>query len=50
MLELANGLGAEGVGHGLALAGVFRAVTSVEETALDGDEGIVVLAIELLSA
>ena len=45
LLELADGLGAEGVGHGLALAGVLRAVASVEEAAPDGDEGVVVLAI-----
>lgn len=45
LLELADGLGAEGVGHGLALAGVLRAVAGVEEAALDGDEGVVVLAI-----
>ena len=45
LLELADGLGAEGVGHGLALAGVLRAVAGVEETALDRDEGVVVLTI-----
>jgi len=50
LLELTDGFGAEGVGYGLALAGVLRAVAGVEEAALDGDEGVVVLAIELLSA
>jgi hypothetical protein len=45
LLELADGLGAEGVSYSLALAGVLRAVAGVEEAALDGDEGVVVLAI-----
>ena len=44
LLELADGLGAEGMRDGFALSGVFGAVTGIEETALDGDECIVVLA------
>ena len=43
LLELADGLGAEGMRDGLALPAVFGAVTGIEETALDGDECIVVL-------
>jgi hypothetical protein len=41
LFELANGLGAEGVGDSLALASVLGTVTSVEQTAADGDKGIV---------
>lgn len=41
LLELADGLHTEGVGDGLALAGVLRAVARVEETTVNGDEGIV---------
>jgi hypothetical protein len=44
LLELADGLGGEGVRDDLAFAGVFDAVARVEEAALDGDEGIVILA------
>lgn len=43
LLELADGLGAECVRDSLALSSVFGAVTGVEETSLDRDEGIVVL-------
>ena len=39
--ELADAFRGEGVGDGLALAGVFCSVSGVEETALDGDEGVV---------
>jgi hypothetical protein len=46
LFELADALGAEGVGDGLALAGVLCAVSSVEQTTLDGDEGIVVVTVE----
>lgn len=42
LLELADRLGAEGVGNRLALAGVLGAVARVEEAALDRDECIVV--------
>jgi hypothetical protein len=34
------------VGDGFAFAGVFGTVTGVEEAAADGDEGVVVFAIE----
>ena len=46
LFELADALGAEGVGDGLALAGVLCAVSGVEQTTLDGDEGIVVVTVE----
>lgn len=42
--ELGDALGGEGVGDGLALSGVLYSVSCVEETALDGDKGIVVVA------
>ena len=35
---------AESVGDSLSLAGVFCAVTGVEEASLNGDEGVVVIA------
>jgi hypothetical protein len=38
---LANGLGTEGVGDSLALAGVLGTVTGVEQTTADRNEGIV---------
>lgn len=41
LLELANGLGTESVGDGLALAGVLGTVTGVEQATADGDKGIV---------
>lgn len=41
LLELTDGLHTEGVRHGLALAGMLRAVARVEETTVNGDEGIV---------
>ena len=44
LLELADGLGGEGMGHCLAFASVFGSVTCVEETAFDGDKGVVVFA------
>ena len=44
--ELANALGAEGVGDSLSFTGVFGAVTGVEEASLNGDEGVVVVAVE----
>lgn len=46
LLELANRLGAEGVGDGLALAGVFMSISGVEQAALDGNKGIVVFRLE----
>lgn len=41
LLELANGLGTESVGDGLALAGVLGTVTGVEQATADRDKGIV---------
>lgn len=46
LLELADALRAEGVGDRLPLSGVLSAVTRVEETSLDGDEGIIVVAVK----
>jgi hypothetical protein len=48
LFELTDALGAEGVGDGLALAGVLCAVSCVEQTTLDGDEGIVVVPVSML--
>jgi hypothetical protein len=42
LLELADGLHAEGVRDDLPFTGVFGAVARVEEPALDADEGVVV--------
>jgi len=50
LLELADRLCAEGVRNCLALASVLGAVAGVEETALDGDEGVIVFAADSLSA
>ena len=47
LFELADGLCAEGVGDGLALASMLSAIAGVEETAADRDKGIVVLSIEI---
>lgn len=44
LLKLSNRLGAEGVGNSFSFAGMFGSITGIEETALDGDKGIVVLA------
>jgi hypothetical protein len=44
--ELANALGGEGVRDGFALAGVLCAVAGVEETALDGDECVIVVPLK----
>ena len=41
LFELTDRVGAEGVGDGLALAGVLGTVTSVEQPTADGNEGIV---------
>jgi len=38
------------VRNGLALAGVLCAVSGVEQTTLDGDEGIVVVPVQRWSA
>ena len=46
LFELANALGAEGVGDSLAFTRVFGAVTGVEEASLNGDEGVIVVAVE----
>ena len=40
-LELANALGGEGVRDRLPLPCMFCSVSGVEETTLDGDEGVV---------
>lgn len=44
LLELADGLCAEGVRYDLPLAGMFCSVSGVEQPAPDGDEGVVELA------
>lgn len=44
LLELTNTLGTEGVGHGLALAGVLCSVASVEKTTANTDKSIIVIA------
>ena len=44
LLELSNTLDAEGMRDGLALSSVFDAVSGIEDTALNGDKGIVVVA------
>lgn len=36
----------EGVGYCLSLTSVFCSIAGVEETSLDGDEGIVVVAVQ----
>ena len=46
LFELANALGAEGVGDSLSFTRVFGAVTGVEEASLNGDEGVIVVAVE----
>ena len=46
LFELANALGAEGVGDGLSFTRVFGAVTGIEEASLNGDEGVIVVAVE----
>ena len=49
LLELADGLGAEGMRDRLALAGVFFTVPGVEQTTTDRDEGIVEVTMVLLA-
>lgn len=44
LFELSNGFGRESVSDGLAFTCVFTAVARVEETAADGDKGVVVFA------
>ena len=44
LFELADALGAEGVGDCLSFAGMLRTVTGIEEASLNGDEGVVVVA------
>jgi len=46
LLELANGLGTECVGNGLALACVLNSIPCVEKSSLDRHESIVVVALE----
>ena len=41
LLELTDRLGREGVGDRLTLAGVLGTVTSIEQTATDGNEGVI---------
>lgn len=45
LLELANRLGTESVRDSLALAGVLVTVTGIEETAANGDESVVEVAV-----
>ena len=47
LFELADTLGAEGVGDGLSFAGVFGSVTGVEDASLNGDEGVIVVAVKM---
>lgn len=49
LLELANRLGAEGMRHDLALAGMFSSITGVEESSSDRDKCIIVFT-EAISA
>ena len=46
LFKLANALGAEGMGDSLSFPRVFGAVTGVEEASLNGDEGVIVVAVE----
>ena len=46
LFELADALGAEGVGDSLSFTRVFGSVTGVEEASLNGDEGVIVVAVE----
>ena len=46
LFELADVLGAKGVGDGFAFASMLGAVAGVEEAALDGDEAVVVVSVE----
>ena len=46
LLELADALGAEGVGDSFSFARVFGAVARVEQASLNGDEGIIVVAVK----
>ena len=45
LFELAYRLGAEGVGNRLAFPCVLRSISGVEETTVDGDEGVIVITI-----
>lgn len=44
LLELRDGLSAEGMRNSFAFAGMSGPITCIEETRPDGDKGIVVLA------
>ena len=46
LLELGNGFDAESVRDSFAFPRVFGAITGIEEAAVDGNEGIVILAEE----
>lgn len=46
LLKLADAFGAEGVRDSFSLAGMFGAIARVEEASLDGDKGIVVVAVQ----
>jgi hypothetical protein len=49
LLELADGFRTEGVGDGLAFAGVGSTVAGVEDGLVDGDESVVVFAVSQIS-
>jgi hypothetical protein len=49
LFELADGFHGEGVRDCLAFAGVFGTVAGVEETAADRDEGVIEVAVEVVS-
>lgn len=46
LLELGDGLGAEGVGDDLAFAGVLCSIAGAENVASDGDKCCIVVAVE----
>ena len=43
LFELADGLGAESVGYGFTFASMLGSISSVEETAVDRYEGVIVI-------
>ena len=45
LLKMTNALCAESMRDGFSLPSVFGAITGVEETTLNGDEGVVVVAV-----
>lgn len=46
LLELADALRAENVRDSLAFAGMFGAIARVEEASLNGDEGVIIVAVK----